>query len=219
MVYYLFPFCLIALCLLQIHYKFSEYNDHIVLLCFRRYLSLWFKSFTDSRVRCEWVFQLFPTHSLSLEFVVGFCHEIAKGGDCKVKFNQPSCWLYSVPNLLVIYQLVILYLGENHVRVVSERVWRNAQDCARMQRFAARTRSWLATGKPPTAAHMRSTQGSWRVTPAIALQDKSPRLARPLTRDSDQSRGQAARPPCLGKTDSSHSKHTPLYIDLYTHEM
>ena len=22
-------------------------------------------------------------------------------GDCKVEFNQPSCWLYSVPNLLV----------------------------------------------------------------------------------------------------------------------
>ena len=45
--------------------------------------------------------QLFPTHMLSLESVLGFCHEIAKGGDCKVEFNQPSCWLYSVPNLLV----------------------------------------------------------------------------------------------------------------------
>ena len=22
-------------------------------------------------------------------------------GDCKVEFNQPSCWLYSMPNLLV----------------------------------------------------------------------------------------------------------------------
>ena len=45
--------------------------------------------------------QLFPTHMLSLEFILGFCHEIAKWGDCKVEFNQPSCWLYSVPNLLV----------------------------------------------------------------------------------------------------------------------
>ena len=35
---------------------------------------------------------------LSLESVLGFCHRIAKGGDCNVKFNQPSCWLYSVPN-------------------------------------------------------------------------------------------------------------------------
>ena len=66
--------------------------------------------------------QLFPTHMLSLEFVLGFCHEITKGGDCKVEFNQPFCWLYSVPNLLVIYQLVTFDLGGNDVRVVCERV-------------------------------------------------------------------------------------------------
>ena len=30
--------------------------------------------------------QLFPTHMLSLESVLGFCHGIAKGGDCKVEF-------------------------------------------------------------------------------------------------------------------------------------
>ena len=30
--------------------------------------------------------QLFPTHMLSLEFILGFCHGIAKGGDCKVEF-------------------------------------------------------------------------------------------------------------------------------------
>ena len=59
---------------------------------------------------------------ISLEFVLGFCHRIAKGGDCKVEFSQPFCWLYSVPNLLVILQLVTLYLGENHVRLVCERV-------------------------------------------------------------------------------------------------
>ena len=57
---------------------------------------------------------------LSLESVLGFCHGIAKGGDCKVEFNQPSCWLYSVPNLLVFQQLVTLYLGEILVKVVSE---------------------------------------------------------------------------------------------------
>ena len=64
--------------------------------------------------------QLFPTHLLSLESVLGFCHGIAKGGDCKVEFNQPSCWLYSVPNLLVFQQLVTLYLGGIVVRVVSK---------------------------------------------------------------------------------------------------
>ena len=64
--------------------------------------------------------QLFLTRMLSLKSVLGFCHGIAKGGDCKVKFNQPSFWLYFVPNLLVFQQLVTLYLGEILVRVVSE---------------------------------------------------------------------------------------------------
>ena len=64
--------------------------------------------------------QLFPTHMLSLESVLGFCHRIAKGGDCKVEFNQPSCWLYSVLNFLVFQKLVTLYLGEILVRVMSE---------------------------------------------------------------------------------------------------
>ena len=39
---------------------------------------------------------------------------------CKVEFNQPSCCLYFVPNLLVFQQLVTLYLGGFVVRVVSE---------------------------------------------------------------------------------------------------
>ena len=59
---------------------------------------------------------------LSLEFVLEFCHEIAKERDCKVEFNQPSCWFYSVPNLLVIQHLETLYLDGNYVRVVCERV-------------------------------------------------------------------------------------------------
>ena len=66
--------------------------------------------------------QLFLAHALSLEFDVEFCHGIAKGGDCKVEFNQPFYWLYSVPNLLVFQHLETLYLGGNHVRVVCEKV-------------------------------------------------------------------------------------------------
>ena len=49
---------------------------------------------------------------------------------CKVEFNQPSCWLYSVPNLLVIQHLQTLYLGGNHVRLICKRVWRKTQDYA-----------------------------------------------------------------------------------------
>ena len=33
--------------------------------------------------------QLFLTHILNLESVLGFCHGIAKGRDCKVEFIQP----------------------------------------------------------------------------------------------------------------------------------
>ena len=59
---------------------------------------------------------------LSLEFVLGFCHGIVKGEDYKVEFIQSFCWLYFVPNLLVIQHLETLHLGGNHVRVVCERV-------------------------------------------------------------------------------------------------
>ena len=39
---------------------------------------------------------------------------------CKVEFNQPFYWFYSMPNLLVFQHLVTLYLGGFVVRVVSE---------------------------------------------------------------------------------------------------
>ena len=55
---------------------------------------------------------LFPT---SLEASTGDLHLYYK-----VEFNQPSCWLYFVSNLLVFQQLVTLYLGGFVVRVVSE---------------------------------------------------------------------------------------------------
>ena len=73
--------------------------------------------------------------------------------DCKVEFNQPLCWFYSVPNLLVIQHVETLCLGGNYVRVVCERVWRNAQDCAVKQGLASGSRGWLATGKPLEDAH------------------------------------------------------------------
>ena len=77
------------------------------------------------------------------------------------------CWLYSVPNLLVFQQLDILYLCENYVRAVCERVWR-------FQVWAFRviltSDLWLATRKNTT--HVKHA-GSWRVTIARALQDKN----------------------------------------------
>ena len=59
-----------------------------------------------------------------------------------------------MPNLLVFQQLVTLYLGGILVRVVSEIVRRNAQECARK----TGTRDWISLVtrgcKPPKAAHM-----------------------------------------------------------------
>ena len=58
------------------------------------------------------------------DFLVQFskkgCLIINEEGICKVEFNQPFYWLYSVPNLLVFQHLVTLYLGGLVVRVVSE---------------------------------------------------------------------------------------------------
>ena len=75
---------------------------------------------------------------------------------CKVEFNQSSCWLYFVPNLLVFQQLVTLYLCGILVRVVSERVWRLAQECARK----TGTRDWISRVtrgcNPPKGAHVLS---------------------------------------------------------------
>ena len=103
------------------------------------------------------------------------------------------CWLYSVTTLLVIQHLEILYLGGNHVRVVCERVWGNAQDSAVKQRLAVRTRGGLAACKPPKVAHVQSMQGSWTVTPPGALHDKKSRLAIKLARDLNLRLSQVAR--------------------------
>ena len=46
-----------------------------------------------------------------------------------------------------------MYLGGNHVRVVCERVRRNAQDCAVKQGLATGTCGWLTAGKSPNDAH------------------------------------------------------------------
>ena len=61
-----------------------------------------------------------------------------------------------------------------------ERVWRIVQDCAKKQGLVARSRGWLATCKPPECCTCAKHARSWRAMPAIALHDKSPKLARPF---------------------------------------
>ena len=85
--------------------------------------------------------------------------------------------------------------------------WESVKKCSRLCKDAETrgwTRRWLATGKPPKLAHVWSMRESWRVMPAVALQDKSPRLARPLAHGLNSRLSPVARPSCqttlFGKT-------------------
>ena len=71
--------------------------------------------------------------------------------------------------------------------------WESVKKCSRLCKDAE-TRGWLAIGKPSKLAHVWSMQGSWRVMPAIALQDKSPRLARQLARNLNSRLSPVVRP-------------------------
>ena len=58
------------------------------MILFSGDLFVWFKSFTDLELGVSEFWQLFPTHILSLDSVLGFCHGIAKGGIVKLNlFN------------------------------------------------------------------------------------------------------------------------------------
>ena len=90
-----------------------------------------------------------------------------------------------MPNLLVLQHLETLYLGENYVRVVCEKVWRKAQECALKKSLATRSCDWFKTSESPKVANEWSIQGSWRVTPVVVLDDKISSLARQLAHDSN----------------------------------
>ena len=112
---------------------------------------------------------------------------------CKVEFNQSFFLLVLFrANLLVIQHLETMYLGGNHVRVMYERVWKNAQDYALKQRLATESHKCLVTSKPLKDAHEWSMQRSWTVMPAVALQDKKSRLAIQLARSLNSRLSQVA---------------------------
>ena len=68
---------------------------------------------------------------------------------CKVEFNRPSCWLYSVPNLFIFQQLETLYLGGNHVRVVCVRVCEELLKCVQRSRDSQLDLAVACGFKPP----------------------------------------------------------------------
>ena len=90
LLYCYIPYCLIALCLLHMHFKISTYNDCLVLLFSRETCMYGSRVSQNLELGVSEFWQLFPTHILSLKSVLGFCHRIAKVGDCKIGFIQ-SC--------------------------------------------------------------------------------------------------------------------------------
>ena len=138
----------------------------------------------------------------------------------KVEFIQSFCWLYSVPNFLVIQHLETLYLGGNHVSVVCERVCREAQKCAfcKDSRLDLASGSWLASRQKKHKCE--ACRGAEESRQLLHYRTKVPGwpgcLLAAWTCNSTQSRGQVARTPYLGKTDFSHS-FSPyyIYIPLY----
>ena len=77
--------------------------------------------------------------------------------------------------------------------------------------------------KPPECCTHAKHVRSWRVVPAVAQQDKSPRLARPFTRDLNSQLNPVARSSrqntLFGKMWLFTFLLTLLYIYLYTHNL
>ena len=70
------------------HFKISSYNDRLVVLFLGKTSSYGSRASQFLELGVSEFWQLFITHMLSLESVLGFCHRIAKEGDCKVEFIQ-----------------------------------------------------------------------------------------------------------------------------------
>ena len=140
---------------------------------------------------------------------------------CKVEFNQPFYWLYSVPNLLVFQHLVTLYLGGFVVRVVSEIEW------SLLKSVQENRDSRLGlTGDLRLQAAKRSTRAKharrWTVMLAGALQDKIGQLAIRLSRNWISWLSQVARPshepPLFWKTWLFTFSSHPSINTPYTHK-
>ena len=102
-----------------------------------------------------------------------------------------------------------------------ERVWRIAQDCAKKQGLAAGSRGWLAACKPPKCCTRAKHARSWKVAPTVALQDKSPRLARLYALNLNSGLNPVARSSCQNTLFRKNWLFTflltLLYIYPYTH--
>ena len=151
---------------------------------------------------------------LSLESVLGFCHGIAKGEDCKVEFYQPSYWLYSVPNLLVFQHLVTLYLDGFIVRVVSEidcwmlKSMQENRDSRLDLTAASRQMQYTCQACEKVNSHT-----SWSTTGQLAI-----RLSRDWISRLSQVASPSCKPPLFWKTWRFTFLSHPSIYTPYTHK-
>ena len=101
---------------------------------------------------------------------------------CKVEFNQPSCWLYFVPNLLVFQQLETLYLGGNHVRIVCVREYEELLKCVQRSKDSQLDLTDGSQLQATKLKHMCQACQKLKRHASCSLQDKSPRFAKLFTR-------------------------------------
>ena len=105
-------------------------------------------------------------------------------------------------------------------------MWESVKNCSSLCKEAG-TRSWISqvahSCKPPEWCTRAKHARSWSVTPAIALQDKSPRLARLFARDLNSQLNLVKRSSrqntLFGKIWLFTFLFTLLYIYLYTHDL
>ena len=97
-------------------------------------------------------------------------------------------------------------------------VWESVKNCSRLCKETG-NRGWiLRLAGCQNVAHVPSMPKDEESRQLLHYRTKVPswpsHLLAAWTRDSVKSQGQVAKPFCLGKTDISHSKHTPVSIPL-----
>ena len=70
------------------HFKFSAYNDRIVLLFSRNTYMYGSRASQILELGVSEFCSTIPNSHVKSRVCLGFCHKIAKGGDCKVEFIQ-----------------------------------------------------------------------------------------------------------------------------------
>ena len=142
---------------------------------------------------------------------------------CKVEFNQPSCWLYSMPKFackLAISNPVFRW------ELCKGSVWKSMKKCSSLCKEVG-TRGWISrvacSCKPVEWCTRAKHAKSWSVASVVALQDTSPRLARPFAHGLNSRLNSVVRSShqntLFGKIWLFTFLLTLLYIYSYTHDL